>query len=62
MDCATSSEIEQALAVYDTVPGIPTLIKQGVGEIPEERREECNMILSCTLNVSTVAHSLSLSC
>lgn len=41
--------------MYETVQGIPTLIKQGLGDISKERREECNVILSCTLNVSECA-------
>ncbi len=54
MDCVATSEIEAALDHYQTIEGIPTLVKPGNTGIPHERRQECNQLLSCILEVVTM--------
>jgi len=57
--CVTTSEIEAALEHYQTVEGIPTLlVKPGQSDIPHERRQECNQLLSCILEVLIVPLSV----
>lgn len=54
MHCVSAAMIETALenGEFGTVAEIPTMAKPGQDTLSPERRDECNKLLSCVLNVS----------